>query len=34
MQLSFTAEEEAFRAQVREFFEHEYPQSGGVGPTR
>jgi alkylation response protein AidB-like acyl-CoA dehydrogenase len=27
MQLSFTAEEEAFRAQVRDFFEHEYPQS-------
>jgi alkylation response protein AidB-like acyl-CoA dehydrogenase len=27
MQLSFTAEEETFRAQVRDFFEHEYPDS-------
>jgi alkylation response protein AidB-like acyl-CoA dehydrogenase len=27
MQLSFTAEEEAFRAHVRDFFEHEYPGS-------
>jgi alkylation response protein AidB-like acyl-CoA dehydrogenase len=27
MQLTFTAQEEAFRAQVRDFFEHEYPQN-------